>query len=115
LTTVTALTTVRDLAAPRAVRYQIDQAAGTAMFVQQVTDGIAPSSGCCGSARVLPTGNYVVGWGGTPWFTENQPNGSQAFRLAANFIYRAIPIMPGFYTRQQLRDGWTPSSTGRMP
>lgn len=89
--------------APRSVVYRIS--GGTATLVNQVRDDIAPGSGCCGSTRVLPGGNYVTGWGGTPWITEHAPDGSRVFLLDANFIYRAIPILEGFYTPEELRNG----------
>jgi len=91
--------------APRSVAYRINEGAGTATLVRRVTDAIAPNSMCCGSTRVLGDGNYVTGWGGTPWITENEPDGTQVFRLDANFIYRAIPIADGRYTRRELRVG----------
>lgn len=90
---------------PRAVRYRIDEAAGTATLVRQVEDRIAPISPCCGSTRVLPGGNYVTGWGGGPWFTENRPDGSQVFRLLGVFVYRVIPLAPGEMSRDDIRRG----------
>ncbi|MGH9271878.1 MAG: arylsulfotransferase family protein [Ilumatobacteraceae bacterium] len=90
---------------PRSVAYRIDTQQRTATLVSQITDSVAPVSGCCGSTRVMPGGNQVTGWGGGPWFTENQPNGQQVFRLDANFLYRAIPITDGRYTREELRAG----------
>ena len=74
-------------------------------MVSQIRDGVAPNSGCCGPTWLMPGGNQVTGWGGTPWFTEHQPDGKQAFRLDANFVYRAIPITDGRYTRDELRAG----------
>jgi hypothetical protein len=91
--------------APRSVAYRIDESTGTARMVRRLTDRIAPVSKCCGSTRVLPGGNVVTGWGGTPWFTENRPDGTRVFRLNATFIYRAIPIGEGGFTRAELRAG----------
>jgi hypothetical protein len=91
--------------APRAVRYRIDTGARTATLLEQITDPGSTSSGCCGSARRLPGGNWVVGWGGTPWFTEQRPDGSRVFRLASTFVYRAIPLPYGYTTPSALRAG----------
>ncbi len=92
---------------PRVVRYRIDEAAGTATLVSSLRDPIAPVSPCCGSGRLLPSGSWVVGWGGTTWFTENRPDGTQVFRLkgADGGLYRVIPLAPGVYTREQIRAG----------
>ncbi|HMJ74483.1 MAG TPA: aryl-sulfate sulfotransferase, partial [Iamia sp.] len=91
---------------PRSVRYRINEGAGTATLVHTLTDPIAPTSSCCGSTRVLPGGNYVTGWGGGPWFTENRPNGVQVFRLKiAGLMYRAVPLARGEMSRDALRAG----------
>jgi hypothetical protein len=91
--------------APRSVGYQVDMGSRTATLVEQVKDPIAGSSGCCGSTRVLPRGHFVTGWGGTPWFTENRPDGTRVFRLNATFVYRATPIPFGRYSPSALRAG----------
>jgi hypothetical protein len=90
---------------PRSVIYRIDERAGTATLVRQVTDAIAPTSGCCGSTRILTGGNHVTGWGNTPWITENRPGGAQVFRVDATSVYRGVPIEPGWATPDQLRAG----------
>lgn len=100
---------------PRSVRYRIDEAARTATLAAAVRDPIAPSSPCCGSTRLLPGGNYVTGWGGTPWFTENAPDGARVFRMHVSFVYRAIPIEPGFYSRDELRAGMDAQYDGAAP
>lgn len=105
---------------PRVARYRVDERARTATLVKEVRDPIAPSSACCGSARVLPTGNYVVGWGGSPWFTENEPDGTQVFRLEGIIVYRAVPVPRGQMDTETIRrgmdaqyDGLTPTATAR--
>ncbi len=91
---------------PRSVRYRIDEAGRTATLVQSVSDPILAASPCCGSTRVLPGGNHVVGWGGGPWFTENEPDGDQVFRIGiAGMIYRVVPLAPGEMSRDALRAG----------
>jgi hypothetical protein len=91
---------------PRAVAYSIDGQAKTATFAGQLTDPEVESSFCCGSARRLPDGNVVVGWGGTPHISEYQPNGTRVFRISGGlFVYRGVPIVPGVYTPDQFRAG----------
>jgi Arylsulfotransferase (ASST) len=90
---------------PRIVRYAIDTGARTATLVQDLRDNAVTSSFCCGSARRLPGGNWVVGWGGTPLITENRPDGSEVFRLTGTFVYRGVPILPGEFTPDQFRAG----------
>ena len=110
--------------APRSVAYRIDENARTATLVRQVTDSVAPGSGCCGSTRVLAGGNYVTGWGSTKFITENAPDGTQVFRLEFRFRYRAVPLEPGRYTRAEFRAGMdaqydngalTPAATAPPP
>lgn len=95
--------------APRAVAYSLNPTAKTATFVTSVTDSRAPSSFCCGSARVLPGGDWVADWGSNPFFTEVTSTGTPVYTVnwtdPGAFAYRAIPIMPGTYTSAQLRAG----------
>ncbi len=90
--------------APRAVRYQIDAGAHTATLVESVTDPGIPASICCGSARKLSQGDWVIGWGGTDTGTENI-NGTRHFSitLPGGIMYRLIPIAPGRLSRTALR------------
>ena len=94
---------------PRAARYQIDLTSTPhkATLVEQVTDANVPSSFCCGSARRLPGGNWVMSWGGTPVAAELTPAGTRVFSLTfeANFSYRAVPIPFGQLSRSALRAG----------
>jgi hypothetical protein len=90
---------------PRAVRYAIDTSAKTATLVEDVRDAGITSSFCCGSARLLPSGNWVMGWGGTPEISEYSPDGTRVFHLSSNFVYRGVPLLPGDYTAAQFRDG----------
>ncbi len=86
------------LRSPRAVRYTLDTVASTATMVEQVTDVDASAAGCCGSARKLPAGDWVIDWGLTPYITELTPAGSRVSRITiANqyFSYRAEPVLPG--------------------
>ncbi len=90
---------------PRAVRYILDTQAKTATFAGALTDSEVGSSGCCGSARLLPGGDIVTGWGGTPQIAEYAPDGTRLFRFSGTFVYRGTPLLPGDYTAQQFRDG----------
>jgi hypothetical protein len=92
---------------PRAVRYRIDPAAGTATLVEQRRDADVPGSFCCGSARMLPEGGWVVGWGGTDRISEYRADGRRVYqlRLGSGFVYRGLPLLPGQYTADQFRAG----------
>jgi Arylsulfotransferase (ASST) len=97
---------------PRAVRYRIDQAAGTATLVQQVRDPDISASYRCGSARLLPNQDWLIDWGqnsrhGTGSIGGYEPDGERTFLLTfdSTFSYRAQPVPPGVVTAQDLRDG----------
>lgn len=99
---------------PRAVRYRLDTAAGTATLVHSVSDpSVQPISFCCGSTRILPGGNYVIGWGGngtnSPDVTETTRSGARIFDLsfpgASIFTYRGLPVLPGVLSKSTLRSG----------
>lgn len=96
--------------APRAVRYQLDLTASprTATLVEAITDPAAPDSTCCGSARKLAGGNWVMSWGRNPVVTELTPAGQRVFGLNFGptvFSYRAVPVPPGQLSYAQLRAG----------
>lgn len=94
--------------APRAVRYAIDEDAGTATLLEDVRDPAAPSSACCGSARRLPGGDWVDEFGAQPYVTELKPSGERVFRLSFTqgiFSYRADPLVFGRLSRETLRTG----------
>jgi hypothetical protein len=82
---------------PRVLRFRIDTAARTATLVQTITDPLVTSSWCCGSARLLPGGDWVVAWGSTPVVDEINSSNRVVARLKFNwhtFTYRAVPIRP---------------------
>lgn len=94
--------------APRAVQYAIDPVARTATLLQSVTDPGVAGSLCCGSARLLPGGDWVISWGGDFIVTEAAPSGQRRFALwfsGERQSYRAIPILPSVLTAGQLRSG----------
>lgn len=99
---------------PRAVRYQIDPQAKTATLVESVSDPDAASSSCCGSARKLPSGGWLIGWGRTPvggpvnrFIGGYNSSGQRIFELQLpyGFFYRAFPVPSGEITAEQLRNG----------
>jgi Arylsulfotransferase (ASST) len=92
-------------APPRAVRYQIDPQAGTADLVQSITDPDAPESSCCGSARMLPSGDWLIGWGRNPFVGAYNSSGQRIFKLQVpgGTYYRASPVPPHELTAQRLR------------
>ena len=48
---------------PRAVRYRIDEQAGTATLLESISDPVVPESMCCGTARRLTNGHWLIDWG----------------------------------------------------
>jgi Arylsulfotransferase (ASST) len=94
---------------PSIVRYQIDTASRTALVVEQLQDALDPVSICCGSARRLPAGHWLVQWGGLPYMTELDGKGNTVisihYNLGSQFSYRAIPVLPGAVSAAVLRAG----------
>jgi hypothetical protein len=90
---------------PRAVRYRVDAGAGVARLVQSISDPKIPSSFCCGSARRLDSGDWLVGWGGDGTVGGYGADGSPLFRLklGLGFSYRANPVPDGAVSKRQLR------------
>jgi hypothetical protein len=90
---------------PRAVRYRIDPQAGTATLVQSITDPEATESFCCGSARRLPSGIWLINWGALDFVGGYKPNGQRIFKLQFpnGFSYRANPVPTGQLSAKQLR------------
>src|SRR5438128_4364418 len=75
-------------------------------MLEQITDpAIAMPAACCGSARRLPGGNWVIGWGSDNAGTEVTPAGTRVFALTNAFSYRIIPLLPGTLTAGALRAG----------
>ncbi len=94
--------------APRAVRYEINEATHTATLVEEVTDPEAPSSFCCGSARRSADGSWLMSWGGRSLVTEFNAAGERTFRLSFGgvvFSYRAVAAPDGSLSATALRAG----------
>jgi hypothetical protein len=98
---------------PRVERFRIDPTARTARLVEAIRDPQVPASVCCGSARRLPDGHWLVDWGGTPRIDEYAPGGRRltALTFGANFSYRAVPIPPGRLSLTQLHRGMNAMAT----
>jgi hypothetical protein len=94
---------------PRAVAFRLDLTRRRAALVRAVRFAEAPKSVCCGSARLLPGGNWVVSWGNTPWVTEQTWRGEPVLTIELRgkdlASYRATPVMPGRLTRDRLSRG----------
>jgi hypothetical protein len=93
--------------APRGVAYSIDTTAGTATLVSSITDPLAPQAGCCGSARLLPGGDWVLNPGFNTYFTELTPAGHRVYMVTWTqsnvWTFRTVPVLPGVFTAAQLR------------
>jgi Arylsulfotransferase (ASST) len=92
---------------PRAVRYAIDTKRRTATLLESVTDPRAPSSLCCGSARKLDDGNWLIGWGGVGTSSLLTPHGRLIGRFTFEelFSYRTIAQPESAVERADLRAG----------
>jgi hypothetical protein len=84
--------------APRVLRFRIDAQARTATLIQTITDPLVSASACCGSARLLPGGDWVVDWGNTQVMDELNQYDQAVLRLTLGYPYYSygvIPILPG--------------------
>jgi hypothetical protein len=92
---------------PRVVRFRIDPIARTATFVQQIVDPSVTSPICCGSARLLGSGNWLISWGNNPVMGEYEQDGTPVFRFTWDdlFSYRFVPVTGVRLTAAQLRAG----------
>ena len=96
---------------PRVVRYEIDTKRRRAILRERLRDPrVTGESLCCGSARKLGNGNWVVGWGGGTNGTMSvlTPRGRVISRLTIDdgfFSYRAVPARAGAISAASLRAG----------
>lgn len=92
---------------PRAVRYRINAARGTATLIDEVTDPLLTYSIGFGSARLDPEGNWFVGWGAMLDGTIGSypADGGEPSRLLTpgGASYRASPVTGGRPTVAALR------------
>jgi hypothetical protein len=93
-------------ARPRAVRFRIDEQQRTATLVRSITDPGVRYSKCCGSARRLPNGDWLIDWAPSK-IGGYKPNGARTFGLSfdSTYSYRAEPVPAGAVSAQDLRQG----------
>jgi arylsulfotransferase ASST len=91
---------------PRVVFYRLDTKQGLARYLGQLNDSEVKTSHCCGSARELPGGGWLVSWGDNPLVTGFDAHRRIAFRLhLAASTFRAVPVPAGAVTPAQLDRG----------
>ncbi len=92
---------------PRAVRYEIDTKRRTARLLESIIDPSITTSLCCGSARKLEDGNWLIGWGGNGTSSLLTPHGRliSRFTIQDVFSYRTIAQPESAVDRADLRDG----------
>ena len=92
---------------PRAVRFEVG--GGVAKLIESVSDARVKFSLCCGSARRMPGGNWVITSGaGSSTVSELTPSGRPLLTLTMPtnlFTYRADAIEPGRLSSAALRAG----------
>lgn len=91
---------------PRVVFYRLDLDQGTATYLGQLNESGITTSHCCGSARPLHGGGWLVSWGANPLVTAFDADGRTAFRLElAASTFRAVPVPAGATTVAALDRG----------
>jgi Arylsulfotransferase (ASST) len=91
---------------PRVVFYRLDVDAGKAVYKGQLNDPQVKRSHCCGSARELPGGGWLVSWGDNKLVTGFDRQGRIAFRLHLPApTFRAVPVPPGATSVRRLERG----------
>jgi hypothetical protein len=94
---------------PRAVRFRIDRKTRTATLLNSITDPDVPVSYCCGSARRLGNGDWLISWGKPGPIGGYEPDGDRTFLLSFDstypYAYRAEPVPAGALSARKLRRG----------
>ncbi|HET8954071.1 MAG TPA: arylsulfotransferase family protein [Solirubrobacterales bacterium] len=99
---------------PRVVFYRLDLKQGRALYRGQLNDPEVKRSHCCGSARELNGGGWLVSWGDNPLVTGFDRAGRIAFRLHLPApTFRAVPAPPGAASVAQLERGMDAMRAGR--
>jgi hypothetical protein len=81
---------------PRVVSYRLDLERRTATYIGQLNDSRIKTSHCCGSARPLARGGWLVSWGDNPLVTAFDDRDRVAFRLTLPVpTFRAVPVPRG--------------------
>jgi hypothetical protein len=91
---------------PRVVFYRLDLRQGRALYRGQLNDPEVERSHCCGSARELNGGGWLVSWGDNPLVTGFDGAGRIAFRLQLPAsTFRAVPAPPEATSVARLQRG----------
>ena len=98
---------------PRVVRYAIDTKRRRATLLERLRDPRVTDADCCGSARKLGNGDWLVDWGASrsaPDVVSSllNPSGRLVFRLTFAeqlFSYRAVPARAEAISASSLRAG----------
>ena len=91
---------------PRVVFYRLDLERGRATYLGQLNDPAVRTSHCCGSARQLEGGGWLVSWGDNPLVTAFDRKRRIAFRLRLpTSTFRAVPAPTGAVTPAELDRG----------
>jgi hypothetical protein len=92
---------------PEADRFRINQQDRTATLLESITDPAVSTSYCCGSARRLSNGNWLIDWGQNNGIGGYKPNNQRTFFLKfdSGFSYRAEPVPDGAASSEDFRDG----------
>ncbi len=91
---------------PRVVFYRLDLERGRATYLGQLNDPAVRASHCCGSARQLEDGGWLVSWGDNPLVTAFDRDRRIAFRLRLPAsTFRAVPTPAGAVTPAELDQG----------
>lgn len=91
---------------PRVVFYRLNPANGRATYLGQLNDPAVKISHCCGSARELADGGWLVSWGDNPLVTAFDQNRRIVFRLSLPAsTFRAVPVPHGATTPAELDRG----------
>ena len=79
---------------PRALHIRINVKSHVATIVKQVVDPRAQPAPCCGSANLLPSGDWVASWGANDYITELNRAGTPQITITfpGNFSYRAESV-----------------------
>ncbi|HEU5106434.1 MAG TPA: arylsulfotransferase family protein [Solirubrobacterales bacterium] len=91
---------------PRVVFYRLDLKNREAHYLGQLNDPEISRSHCCGSARELPGGGWLVSWGDNPLVSAFDPQDRLAFRLhLPASTFRAVPAPEGATSIEALDKG----------
>jgi hypothetical protein len=92
---------------PRALRWEINTKRRTAKLLESIVDPSVTTSMCCGSARKLENGDWLIGWGGNGVASLLSPSGQLISRFTIDdvFSYRTIAQPESAVARSDLRNG----------